>query len=287
MLQPYIHNHASFLDQASYKVQLRDAVASDANRNFSEDSESEFDGIGPYWRSMFGEKLRRFGVAPLREWSVLDVCCGQGHLGRFISSEYKSSVTYADLSENQIRRLREKLNASGEGGHIVLADVLNLPFENGYFDLVVGNSFLHHVPDIARALAEFRRVLKPNGCLILFHEPTVSSPFWESFPISLFKDTNLVSGNFTDLWMFTASDIRRLASSAGFVDVGLYSSGMLSAVLINWFLIMTRKCGFSRLLGIGYRIRARIESADLALQSSWKERFSPSIMLVTRNSGVK
>lgn len=284
MLQPYIRNHVSFLDTASYIVQLRDAVASDANRKFVESGDSEYEWIGSYWDALFRAKFSRFGVSPLREWSVLDICCGQGHLGSFVAREYGSRVTYGDLSANQIRRLREKLNFSGEGGQIVVADVLDLPFESGHYDLVVGNSFLHHVSDVPRAFSEFRRVLKANGLLVLFHEPTETAPLWESFPISLYKDTNLVSGNFTDLWMFTASDLRRLAFSAGFTDVRLYSSGMLSAVLINWLLIVSRKYRQSGLGRICYQLRVWIEAVDLSLQGPWKERCSPSIMLVARRS---
>jgi SAM-dependent methyltransferase len=42
-------------------------------------------------------------------------------------------------------------------------DLMRLGYEDGRFDLVVTSETLEHVPDIGRALAEIRRVLKPDG----------------------------------------------------------------------------------------------------------------------------
>jgi ubiquinone/menaquinone biosynthesis C-methylase UbiE len=43
----------------------------------------------------------------------------------------------------------------------------DLPFEDGAFDAVVGNFVINHVGEPGRALAEFRRVLRPGGRLAL------------------------------------------------------------------------------------------------------------------------
>jgi SAM-dependent methyltransferase len=47
------------------------------------------------------------------------------------------------------------------------ASALALPFEDGAFDIVFSHGVLHHIPEIARAQAEIRRVLKPDGLLLM------------------------------------------------------------------------------------------------------------------------
>lgn len=47
------------------------------------------------------------------------------------------------------------------------ADLRQLPFDSGSFDVVVAANVLHLVPDLRVALAELRRVVKPTGRLVL------------------------------------------------------------------------------------------------------------------------
>jgi SAM-dependent methyltransferase len=49
----------------------------------------------------------------------------------------------------------------------VAADVQALPFRDGAFDSVKATELLEHVPDVALALAECRRVVRPGGHLII------------------------------------------------------------------------------------------------------------------------
>lgn len=46
-------------------------------------------------------------------------------------------------------------------------DMIDMPFEDGTFDLVIANHVLEHVADDLKALTEIRRVLKPGGHAIL------------------------------------------------------------------------------------------------------------------------
>ena len=47
-----------------------------------------------------------------------------------------------------------------------------LPFADESFDLVFGHAVLHHIPDLDRAFAEFRRVLRPGGAIAFCGEPS-------------------------------------------------------------------------------------------------------------------
>lgn len=62
----------------------------------------------------------------------------------------------------------------GKGVDLV-ADVYNLPFGNGEFDLVLCVAIIEHLENPQRAIDEMRRVLKPGGKIV------VSVPFM--FPI--------------------------------------------------------------------------------------------------------
>jgi ubiquinone/menaquinone biosynthesis C-methylase UbiE len=66
-------------------------------------------------------------------------------------------------------------NAQNVGIHNMkarVADAENLPFEDDFFDMVVGHAVLHHLPDVPAAMAEALRVLKPGGALVIAGEPT-------------------------------------------------------------------------------------------------------------------
>jgi SAM-dependent methyltransferase len=56
--------------------------------------------------------------------------------------------------------------AAGPGRFLLTsADAQRLPFPDDYFDGVLANHMLYHVPDRARALREIRRALRPGGRL--------------------------------------------------------------------------------------------------------------------------
>ena len=69
----------------------------------------------------------------------------------------------------------------------VKADILDLPFEDNQFDLVLCNHVLEHIVDDAKAMSELYRVIKPGGLGIFqipqnmeldktFEDPSFTSP---------------------------------------------------------------------------------------------------------------
>jgi SAM-dependent methyltransferase len=51
--------------------------------------------------------------------------------------------------------------------HYAVADAAALPFDNGRFDLVVAYNILMDVEDVVGTLKEIRRVMRPNGELVI------------------------------------------------------------------------------------------------------------------------
>lgn len=70
--------------------------------------------------------------------------------------------TFSGHSPNWVRGAFSENPASLAGG-LTFVDLQAIPFDEDYFDVVISEDVLEHVPDPARALSEIRRVLRPEG----------------------------------------------------------------------------------------------------------------------------
>ena len=110
---------------------------------------------------------------------ILDLGCGNG---RFLELLKDKDIDYigVDFSQKLIEIAKKKylhppqVFAKQKFGRarvkFQVADALNLPFPNNYFDKIYTIAVLHHIPSKElrfKFLGEVRRVLKPNGLLIL------------------------------------------------------------------------------------------------------------------------
>lgn len=74
-----------------------------------------------------------------------------------------ADATGIDLTELSVEAVRTRLAQEQLSADVRVADAEALPFEDATFDLVYSYGVLHHTPDTARAVAEVRRVLRPDG----------------------------------------------------------------------------------------------------------------------------
>jgi SAM-dependent methyltransferase len=73
-----------------------------------------------------------------------------------------------DLTAESVSRVRARLELRNlPFDQLRQGSVLDLPFGDDVFDLVFSHGVLHHVPDIQRAQSEIRRVLQPDGELVV------------------------------------------------------------------------------------------------------------------------
>ena len=93
---------------------------------------------------------------------VLDVATGPGWVAAQ-AAERGASVVGVDVSGAMIARAR----SANPGLEFRWADAHELPFAEASFDAVVGNLAVMHLSRPARAMAEFVRVLRPGGWLVL------------------------------------------------------------------------------------------------------------------------
>lgn len=75
-------------------------------------------------------------------------------------------ITLSDFSPGMLAQARAALSAVAHPFAFEVVDAQAIPYEDGVFDAVIANHMLYHVPNLPRALAEMRRVLKPDGLLI-------------------------------------------------------------------------------------------------------------------------
>lgn len=97
---------------------------------------------------------------------VLEAGCGPGQLWLQNRDRIPPGwqVTLADFSAGMLAEAQQNLAGLRPFG-FEQADAQALPFADASFDALIANHMLYHVPDRSRALAEFRRVLRPGGRL--------------------------------------------------------------------------------------------------------------------------
>jgi len=93
---------------------------------------------------------------------VLDVATGPGWVAAQAAGR-GASVVGVDVAEAMIARAR----SAHPGLEFRQADAHELPFADASFDAVVGNLAIMHLSRPERAMAEFVRVLRPGGRLVL------------------------------------------------------------------------------------------------------------------------
>lgn len=108
--------------------------------------------------------LQRLELTDLSPRLVVDAGAGTGHAGRALQRRYSRALVLAVDSSfgmlNAAARQQSWLRPFAR----LCADAERLPLPDGSVDLIVSNLMLQW-SDLGQALAEFRRVLAPRGCL--------------------------------------------------------------------------------------------------------------------------
>jgi demethylmenaquinone methyltransferase/2-methoxy-6-polyprenyl-1,4-benzoquinol methylase len=110
---------------------------------------------------------------------TLDVACGTGFLTRHLRGE----IVGIDASERMLTIAQERV----PGGEFLVADALELPFDDGSFDRLFTGHFYGHLEEDERVrfLGEARRVA---GELVIVDSSVQHSPVDEEFQPRVLKD---------------------------------------------------------------------------------------------------
>jgi demethylmenaquinone methyltransferase / 2-methoxy-6-polyprenyl-1,4-benzoquinol methylase len=118
-----------------------------------------FLGSGPAYRRWV---LRRHGLKPGHH--LLDVACGTGLMAVPAAEvlETAANITCLDPSAGMLAEARKKLAA-----RFVQGRAESLPFPDNSFDFLTMGYALRHVMELEQTFAEYRRVLRPGGKVLI------------------------------------------------------------------------------------------------------------------------
>ncbi|MEZ5424793.1 MAG: methyltransferase domain-containing protein [Pyrinomonadaceae bacterium] len=135
-----------------------------------------------FWAHLTEGKARTFGLekSGIRNgMSILEVAVGTGLLfEQIVGKNPNGRNVGVDLTEEMLDRARRRLAGITSGCELKIGNALALEFEEESFDLVFNCYMLDLLPfeKIDAALTELRRVLKPDGKLVLVNMTEGKSP---------------------------------------------------------------------------------------------------------------
>lgn len=247
MLNPSFPKSASRCVGSNY-VAPESIVLSTRRGNESFDTGKEY-----RLQSVYGDeiwlKLARAGVTPpvLQELSVLEVCAGTGFLTfHLLSKCAPKSLTVNDISSTEMDVAKKMVTTNFPDAAVdwVLGDMHTVEF-NRKFDVIIGNSFIHHFHNVPQVLSRIQALLTDKGIFISLHEPTPMSTVVEgakmlAYPLAVVAP-GLVNDiararyrgepSLTDLWMFEPEKLKRVAERAGFTSVDIFPWHLLRTIV--------------------------------------------------------
>jgi ubiquinone/menaquinone biosynthesis C-methylase UbiE len=111
--------------------------------------------------------IRRLKLRPCD--TVLEIGCGTGEYTKRLAKS-GARITATDLSPELLSRASPMKNIM-----LRAENAENLSFGDKSFDVVLGNSILHHL-NVKKVFREIARVLRPQG-RIMFFEPNMLNPY--------------------------------------------------------------------------------------------------------------
>ena len=135
------------------------------------DSRSFFGRVGSDWDrlrdELFGDRFTASSMLGLLDpaWRVADIGCGTGEASELLAP-FVAQVVAIDRESSMLQAARGRTQGLSNV-EFREGDLAKLPAQDGEFDAALAMLVLHHIRDVAAALREVRRVLRPGGVLLV------------------------------------------------------------------------------------------------------------------------
>lgn len=160
---------------------------------------------------------------------VLDIGSGVGGPARTLAGEFGCEVVGLDLVDEYCRTADMLTARVGLSDRVTFrqGDVLDMPFDDGSFDVVWSQHMTMNIENKMRLFREVRRVLRPGGRFVLY-EICAGSASTIYYPVPWAGDSTI---NF----LATAGELQEMLKDLGFNELVWKD---VSKISLEWFLRM-------------------------------------------------
>ena len=134
--------------------------------------------LAAYHRAFAAELRATIEALPIREGDrVLDLACGDGAYSAWLAGRVgpAGAVTAVDILPAYLDEARRRAGDAPRGDRVrfAAAEVGNLPFADGAFDLAWCAQSLYSLPDPVESVRALTRVVRPGGAVAVLEDDTL------------------------------------------------------------------------------------------------------------------
>ena len=218
------------------------------NENLNTGSEKR---LSPIFAEEIWKKIKNFGLTEKDFFgkNILDLCAGTGFLSYHLAKKVKpQKITLIDISDSEIAEAKSLLIKKFPEQYFdfIVGDITATNFSDNSFDIIIGNSFIHHLWDINKALQEIKRVIKPGGVFIALHEPAPICLAYESGSLMtawlFLKNGDKIINSWrpevdtpgTDVWLFDKPELEKIFAQNGFKNIRIKNWHIFRSLITFW-----------------------------------------------------
>lgn len=201
-------------------------------QEYKERSKSHFDEMSSDYSNELGKYTEPMHYSLIKELegrsfkTLLDVGCGNGIFLSMVLNKFDVEVSGIDISPGMIEKSKELLDSRAD---LKVGDSEHLPWNDGSFDVVTCSASFHHYPNPELVLKEMRRVLRPDGILM------IADPFTSNELLRFFANILIKFSKSGDVKIYSQKEMQELLEKCGFTLIKWETEGKK---LKKYFLII-------------------------------------------------